>query len=218
VHQRATAPRRIGRPDAAHSSSPRAITGPRARSRSAQDRPCIRNPAHSNASIKPGAQPEVGHRANGPRVLVWTGRRTSISLNSSSARLIKSSSLAPHLDSASQLFVVGLQDLDQIVARGTNGSGPLVAQTSPKAMCSGSGTDRQDAPECVSTSGIRRLASSSVVFVGAVYETEGHRFESCRARPPKPLLTRGFRTVRDWSRIVGRASIGHQFRARKGRE
>jgi hypothetical protein len=39
-----------------------------------------------------------------------------------------------------------------------------------------------DGPKSVATSGIRRRSSSGVVGVGAVYETEGHRFESCRAR------------------------------------
>jgi hypothetical protein len=39
---------------------------------------------------------------------------------------------------------------------------------------------------------VRRPASSCVVFVGAVYGTEGPGFESWRARSRKALLMRGF--------------------------
>ena len=69
-----------------------------------------------------------------------------------------------------------------------NESAAAVAQSWPKRRGgdrSGHATAFSRPPSAVLGAGCRRVLSD-VVFVGAVYGTEGHRFESCRARFEKP--------------------------------
>ena len=86
------------------------------------------------------------------------------------------------------------QDRTRVRRNGRYRRGPILAQTPrTRARRRAKAVYRR---QRVSFAGDWRRSSSCVVTVGAVSGTEGRRFDSCRARLPKALLTQGFRRVR----------------------